>query len=253
MKHGVVLIRLLIAFLIFAFLISGCDVARDNPNDPFGTNYIPASGLPGSVEDSIYSKHYNKYGIDEDTYWLYIDAVISGFCPIESVNAIILDSTYSMTLVLGGINPVWKLIKLETSLPFNNVGALIGHDLFLDIYCSDGTQYTSEGLFLARVIYTEPVIIGPGGYELTSTRPTFTWIKPADIRFPFTYTIEVSFQNELNIYHTESGIPSDSTSYPCTVSLMEGDNVWWLTIVDEFGNSSVSLQNIFKATNEVTP
>jgi len=254
MKLGEVLSKSFFALPIFLLLVCGCDVPRDNPNDPYGTTFPVSPPEPaGEIDVSVYSEHVNRLGADADYYWFNIDALITGFCPIDSTNAVLLDNSYPLTLIWGGITPVWKLKVLDGYLPYGSVDQLIGHDLFLDVYCSDNTTYHPEPFVLARVIYTEPEIISPSGGEITPTRPEFSWVKPPDISFPYTYTINVSYQTELNIYYTASGINGDSTSFTSEVSLTEGDNVWWLTIVDEFGNSSISLQKTFGVTNEVTP
>ena len=254
MKIGEVLSRSFIAFPIFLLLICGCDVPRDNPNDPYGTNFVVSSPEPaGEIDVAAYSEHINRLGSDADYYWFNINTAIEGLCSIDSVNTILLDSTYRMTLTWSGITPVWKLRLLEDYLPVGSVDQLVGHDLFLDVYCSDNTIYNPEPFILARVIYTEPEIISPVNGETTTPHPEFCWIKPSEIGFPYTYTINVSYLNELNVYYTAAGIDGDSTSFTSEVSLTEGNNVWWLSIVDEFGNSSVSLHKNFRVTNEVTP
>lgn len=254
MKFGEVLSKYLLAFPIFLLLVCGCDVPRDNPNDPYGTTYVVSPPeIPGEIDVAIYSEHINRLGSDADYYWFNIEAALTGFCPIDSVKAVLLDNSYPLTMVWGGIIPIWKLKVLEDYLPNGSVDQLIGYDLFLDVYCIDNSVYHPEPFILARVIYTEPEIISPVNGEITSAHPEFCWLKPPDISFPYSYTIDVSFQTGLSAYYTESGISADSTTFTPEASLIEGDNVWWLSIVDDFGNSSVSLQKTFKVTNEVTP
>ncbi|MBC8278347.1 MAG: hypothetical protein H8E46_08955, partial [FCB group bacterium] len=67
--------KYLLAFPIFLLLVCGCDVPRDNPNDPYGTTYVVSPPeIPGEIDVAIYSEHINRLGSDADYYWFNIEA-----------------------------------------------------------------------------------------------------------------------------------------------------------------------------------
>jgi hypothetical protein len=233
---------------ILLTLFYACDVPRDNPLDPGGSNYNPPIPVLSSEECqvSIYSSHIKQWYPTNDIYVLYISAVLNVPLSVEWVRAIYSDSIFYT------LDSELKTTIYEAYLPNSNIYSIVGHPFYLEINLNNGSVYHSEDFWLARVIDYIPQPLSPANDETTGVRPILTW-EPADLNFPFTYTLTVHKYPMPQVFWYYEGIPSNVNYFQVDTDLIIGQNYWQVSVVDEFGNQSTSPEAFFIVTNEASP
>ena len=245
---------LLISLILF--ILNGCEVPRDNPFDPWGSNYNPSAALTeNEYEVSIYSTHEELWYPGE-IFELHIEAEIYLPMPIDSIKAVYMDTLcYPLYFAfIGEMAPVWRTEILEDYLPNGEINELLGHHFNLRVYFSNGIVKESPHFWLARVIEYTPQTISPSGSDTTGSYPNLEW-EQAELNFPFTYTINImrAIGGVTQNYWTVEGLAGTITNYQVQVPLLNGTHVWTVTTVDEFNNQSTSTQTPFVVSNEFIP
>jgi hypothetical protein len=246
---------------LVVFFIYSCDVARDNPLDPYGTNYNvsnPNLPLPGNLDISCISKHTHDNPYQGDIYSVVITAQFDGFPTIGDVIASF--NGYARNYYFDSYNSatLWKTEITEGSLPENNIYESVGQPLYLTIYCPEVNDFKSEYFNYSRVIDITPESLLPDNDGSEDQKPTFVWEIPNDptnslIPYNYTFSISVKLTNVTSVYYYVEGISRDSTSFTPDLPLMVGNTIWWVSIVDDFGNYSSSQQKYFKVNYGYSP
>jgi len=241
--------------VIICFL--GCDLPRLNPYDPNGSGYNPPgtdTTFQGETQASVYSEHYKNY-ILQDRYNLYVEAHFISFPAIQNVSVVFFDTlSFALNnLSSPGLLPFWRAVILDDYFLGISVFEVIGHPPHLTIQLPNQAQYQSEDFNLARFIEYTPVTISPPNGSIVSIRPTFVWQLADEVLYYHTFSLTVSFQFKWNVYFTVDSIPSDVYSYQPPVNLSIGQNLWWITLEDEFGDKSISTEVSFQISNEINP
>jgi len=244
--------------LITSLLIGiyGCDVPRNNPFDPWGTNYSPSTTMSeDEYQVSVYSCHENLWYPGE-IYRLHIEAEIYLPLPIDSIKAVYQDSIcYPLYFyLLGDMSSIWKTEILEDYLPGGEIYSLLGNPFNLEVYFTNGSIRFSSDFWLARVIEYIPQTRSPGAGEITDSYPLLEW-ELAELNFPFTYTLKV-MKNEAGIsqlFWSVEGIIDTAASYQVDTPLQDGAHLWTVTVVDDYNNQSTSNEAAFIVYNEPIP
>ena len=245
-------------FLITLILLGiyGCDVHRDNPYDPWGTNYNPSPTLnDDEYQALIYSCHENPWYPGE-IFRLHIEAEIYLPLPIDSIKAVYQDTIcYPLYFYLSGdMSSTWKTEILEDYLPGGEIYNLLGHPFHLEVFFTNGSFRYSPDFWLAQIIEYIPHTISPGAGETTNSYPQLEW-EPAELNFPFTYTLKV-MKNEAGIsqlFWSAEGINYTVTSLQVDTPLQDGAHLWTVSVVDDFNNQSTSNEAAFYVYNEPIP
>lgn len=244
---------------LMLFVFAGCEAGRFNPYDPESSSYQPPSGedppFQGNLDVQLYSEHYKSLSNFQDRYTIYLDVVFNNFPLIQSAQAVFFDTIlFPVQVTLNpGLPPYGSLILLEDYLLGISVFEMIGHPPHLSVSLEDGMEYQSEGIDLIRIVEYTPETIYPDNFDLTLPKTEFQWEPADEVGYFHTFNLTVSFQFYNNIYYTMESLPADCTSIMPVTNLLLGDNVWWITLVDEFGNYSSSSKVFFEVSNEITP
>ena len=259
-KDDIIKLTAICTFLALMLLVfAGCEAGRFNPYDPEGSSYQPPAGedppFQGNLDVELYSEHYKYLTNFQDRYNIYISAIFNNFPLIQDAQAVFFDTIFIPVQVTlnPGLPPYGSLILLDDYLLGISVFEIIGHPPHLVVSLEDGMEYTSEGIDLIRIIEYTPETVYPNNFDLTLPRVEFQWEPADEIHYFHTFSLTVSFQFYNNIYYTMESLPADCTSFTPEINLLLGDNVWWITIVDEFDNYSSSSKVFFEISNEITP
>jgi len=236
----------------------GCELSRLNPYDPNGSAYQPPgidTTFEGDIIAAVYSERYLNY-IQQPRYNIYVEAQFVSFPEIQSVQVVFFDSLiFDLNdLSSPGILPFWKGLILDDYFQGISVFEIVGHPphLIVDLQFLDST-YQSQDFYLARLIEFTPTTNAPALGSISVQRPTFSWNPADEVSYLHTFSLSVSFESKWNVYFTVDSIPSDSVSYQPAGNLLLGSNIWWIALVDEFGNKSLSQEVSFQVSNESNP
>ncbi len=120
---------------------------------------------------------------------------------------------------------------------------VIGKEIRFFVKDRPGITVVSQPQFLSRIIDQTPIGLFPRDEDPVSVPFTMTW---EDMDLPFTHTyslgVAVAFGEEIEQI---DNIAASQTSFVYTRPLSAGSYVWFLYIVDEFGNRSRSRLNPF--------
>ena len=152
--------------------------------------------------------------------------------------------TLDVTQTLGS----FRKIIVEAELPVANLENLLGRQMFVRVADRAGSTTESQPLTLARVISETPQVESPNEFELLhETNPLLTW-RAIELAFDYSFRIEVvRFQLGLEtVVWTQEGISDLATTISVEPSLTSGSYFWTVSVVDQFGNWSRSLQASFR-------
>lgn len=246
----------LLWFWLQLFIIS-CDVPRNNPLDPYGSNYNVANPnlpLPGYLSLECVSKHTVNWS-GREFFSVSIKAEFSGFPSIIEVKAVdeyLNDFNFTMDVIN---NALWEADIDQGYLNSGNIYNNIGENFCLYIECASGLSYVTNDFTFTRVIDNTPNADFPNSGVDTYQYPIFTWSLPDTAYFLYDYHFRLSVkrQNAPLIYLEVDNIPADSLSFQNDTPLQEGNTEWWVSIVDNHGNYSSSKSNLFHVTIESNP
>ena len=130
----------------------------------------------------------------------------------------------------------------KNDLNITSMNQVVGKEIRFFVRDRPGITVASTPQFLSRIIDQTPVATFPKD-DTVALPVTMTW-ETMDLPFEHTYTlcIALAFGTQLDEIQN---IPSSQTSFEYTGALSPGLYVWFLYIVDEFGNRSRSKENPF--------
>ena len=138
------------------------------------------------------------------------------------------------------------------SLPNENLQWLVGKQF--DVVAIDHERGVgqSQGFYVTRIIEVESTTNKPqNGDTITTHFPTFDW-NPVRVSFGYTQQLQVVSLagGSQTLVWSLSGLNSSITNFNYPDSLVGGEYYWTVAIVDQFGNSSRSLQASFVVPNQ---
>lgn len=136
--------------------------------------------------------------------------------------------------------------------PTNTIQYLVGKQLHIISKDRNNAVNKSDPFYVTRVIENAAVPTSPINNDVVKTDSiSFHWSQP-DVTFNYTYTIIVSqvISGTPKLVRTYSGVNSIDQQYPIdgsVLTLPQGNYVWAVAIVDDFGNYSRSKEYPFVA------
>jgi len=156
--------------------------------------------------------------------------------------------SYTDTLAATSTPGVFEKVIEQGELSLSTLESLIGRRIFVRAQDRVGSSVTSQAARLARVIALTPELLAPTSFELINNpNPTLTW-KPVSLPFEYAFLVDV-IRSEFNFratVWTSERIVSGETSVQVGPALSSGNYVWAISVVDDFGNLSRSLEARFQ-------
>ncbi|HEX7345019.1 MAG TPA: carboxypeptidase-like regulatory domain-containing protein [bacterium] len=135
----------------------------------------------------------------------------------------------------------------ESSLPGGSVDSIEGHYFICSVLDTSGIAIQSEPATIRRYLINPPYTLSPGYNVLIyETNPWLTW-DPYTAPFYFEYTARVYNTDGLSpvLYRQQSDVSATEDSVQ-TGFLPSGEYIWTLEVIDEYGNSALSLDAKFQ-------
>lgn len=136
----------------------------------------------------------------------------------------------------------------QDSLPTKNIQWLVGRPFYISARDRENGGARVGPFFVSRIITKQqtPVAGSPPSSpsnDTTTAYPTFEWNPPQDVRFDYSYSLQIFQVNAGTPTQIGSSITiaSDSSDYPYPDSLVPGNYFWTIGIIDSYGNSARSL------------
>ncbi len=187
----------------------------------------------------------------QDVYALQAVALVGdvdGVADVDSVWLVVPDLDFRVPLAADQEAGRYTRSFTEAELPTATLQALQGRAFVVDVLDRSGNVVRSRPTLLARIIETTPAPGMPsGGTLVASNRPELSWT-PVRVAFPFTYRVEVwrAINSSIEeLFWRQDDIPPTSTTLTVGINLPSGPYNWRLSIVDELGNWSRSVQASF--------
>ena len=186
-----------------------------------------------------------------DLLFLNLEASVSdpdGANDIKKVQVTIPDVAFLDTLGRSTVSSRWERLLTPDELVGIDLFNLVGKPMEVTAEDAPGARVTSAPFFLARVIAEVPQVTAPDSLKSVSSGiPNFYWQVPA---VPFAHTLRIEVYRLLGGFPTfvtaigniAAGTPS--AVYPGRLSA--GTYYWTLTVQDEYGNSSRSIEATFE-------
>ncbi len=237
-----------ILFCLVFGLVIGCNAPRDNPLDPESSNFIP---IEPETEFNMEARSIRiaKWGQQLDDVSLEIRTEIENDANIDSV-WVEIDNQFLGALEWHSGLMKWRKEFGIFELPDESVEALIGHPFSIGCMNGSGDISQSENFYLVRVIDIAPFVIFPANDTTVTNTPVLEW-EYYEAEYQFTFSVQVVHISELyfpTIVLSDSGIPSDSTTYHVTEELPAEERylLWTVSVVDEFGDIARSWEARFR-------
>ena len=132
-----------------------------------------------------------------------------------------------------------------------NIHDIIGEQILFFVQDRSGYTVSSNPLQIGRIIEETPVVLSPQpGDVITVPDPDLTWVCE-DIPFDFTYRIDLGRNDGFlrNVITRIDGLDPEEVCdanqealFNSNVSLEQGEYFWTVSIVDELGNLSRSIE-----------
>ncbi len=212
------------------------------------------NGLPEVDSIAVFSCRFNNLFPVPDVRFLQVEVKVTDFDGVNDVRLVeflIPGTSFVDTLAATPVLGMFSKVINEVDLPVVGLENLVGRPLLIRVTDGAGFATTSQPVFLTRVIAEDPQTISPDGFELLSDRnPVLTW-RAVDLPFSFSHTVEVvRFRPGVEtVVWTQEGINSLQTSIQVAPQLLPGSTFsyfWTVSVVDEFGNWSRSIESSFR-------
>jgi len=181
-----------------------------------------------------------------------VAADLNGVTDIDSVWLLVDSLRFSMTYSITSKN--FELTLRDETFPGNSIQYLVGKPLFTIARDASSSTGTSEPFYVSRIIEEEPRPSYPVSVPVQDTVTfaqtglTFRWNEPI-AGFPFSFIIvlaRVDNPGVKTVIWTSANIPFYETSADYNgAALSPSSYSWTLTMIDEFGNSSISKEYEF--------
>ena len=170
----------------------------------------------------------------------------------EDINMVCIeipDFSFIDTLTITGFNTDFSTYEkyiTENDLPINKIDELQGYPVYIKITDKAGQTCQFGPNYIIRVIDEEIALEYPKEI-ITESQPVFRW-KQLSLSYPFTYKLELYQEIVNGIYdliYSISNIHHEKISQQVDFPLSPGSYYWTITIMDEFGNWSLSKKLAF--------
>ncbi len=209
------------------------------------------NGAPVTTFKQIVTRKIDKY-FPGPEYFVEISAAVSdpnGITDLDSVWFAVVDSIrYPLTYSVATKTFIATIFKYD--FPTNTIQWLVGKPLKIISKDVHNAVNFSDAFFVTRVIEQTALPILSNTDSL-KTSFGLKW-SPPDVTFNYSYTVTLSQISGVvpSIIRTYSGINSlnEALSYPYDgndAPLQQGNYIWSVTIVDDFGNYSRSKESAF--------
>jgi hypothetical protein len=216
---------------------------------------INLDALPTVESLSVNSARIRRRYPDQDLILFEVRTQITdpdGFNDISAVMVEIPDIGFVDTLNVNGVPGSFSVRVSDAVLPGRNLQLVLGHQIFVRAVDLVGFEAISSPVFLPRIIdkLYVPVTFSPGEQEVVDAQNiVLTWQPPMDVApFPYTFRVEVflfAFGLNTEVWR-QADIPANEMSMLLPVELPPAFYFWTISIVDEFGNWSRSLEATFQ-------
>ena len=207
--------------------------------------------LPRFVHHTLTMHHIARWFPLPDVYYLEISANVAdpdGLADIKQVGCEIPYSALTDTLNPALNAGEFKKTFFTQDLNITSLQELLGQAVFLWVEDNPGARVRSEAQYAARVIEKTASLSSP--VELQAVRADsihFQWdLNP----LPYSHTLRIDIYainaGIVTPVKTIEGIESARTDWLYRSSLPAGDYFWTVTIVDTFGNTSQSKEQVFQ-------
>ena len=216
-----------------------------------GKNFI-LNGLAAIHNLQVTSRYINTPSIPSLYYQIRAQAALSLPDGINDIDAVFLRTQlgleWEMTFDSQVQDSFYYFISInENTLPGGSVEGIIGHYFFCAVLDTAGVTVESDPATILRFLDEVPYTYSPGyGEEVFEPQPWLVW-DPYSANFYFTHTARV-FNNDGPapvLYWQLANITAGEDSIQ-TVYLPNGGYLWNLEVIDEFGNTAISLDAAFQ-------
>lgn len=220
------------------------------------------NGVPYVLSQNILTRKIDQY-YPSPQYFVDITASVSdpnGFNDVDSVwftvsdpanNSIVLDTL----MAYSTDTKLFQITIDKYHLPTNTIQWLVNKPLKIRSKDKGNAINLSTPFYVSRIIEntatpTYPTInTTTSQKDTTGSTPLFQW-SPPDVTFNYTYTLTLSFvlsdnvvwtSAKVNSYNLQLQYPADSSG----LTLLPGNYIWTISVVDDFGNYSRSKEASF--------
>ena len=209
------------------------------------------NGAPVVLMQSILTRKIDQY-FPSPQYFVDISAAVTdpnGVADLDSVWFKVDTLKYPLSYSVDSKTFITTIYKYD--IPTNTIQWLVGKPLTIVSKDVHGAVSTGDPFYITRVIENEatPISPAPANSDTVSVDSlTFTW-SPPNVTFNYSYTITVyrvdggtktlawTYEN-LDSYYEE-------LRYSDNGSIVAGNHVWTISVVDEFGNYARSKESSF--------
>lgn len=210
-------------------------------------------GLPYFEQTALTTHHISRFFPVDDLFLLEVNVKVNDPDGVSDIKQVYFDITeFDASDTLDASLETGRFTKRLSvdDLPINSIHSLIGRAFYISIMDDANKITVSNELFLTRIIDLTPVLEGPANLEtVVGDSIDFLWQKNR-LPFLFTHRIEI-FQINFGLLTKVdefNNIPSNISKWNTAHNLPNGDYVWILTIIDEFGNTSSSKEGTFNVS-----
>jgi len=216
-----------------------------------GKNFI-LNGLPVIQFLQVTSRYINTPAIPSLYYQIRAEAALSLPDGINDIDTVFLRTQlglqWEMTFDSQVQGSFYYFTSInENTLPGGSVEGIIGHYFFCAVLDTAGVTVASDPATILRFLDAVPYTYSPGyDEEVYVPDPWLVW-DPYSANFNFTYTARV-FNNDGQapvLYWQQANIAAGEDSLQ-TGNLPNGHYLWNLEVIDDFGNTAVSLDAAFR-------
>ncbi len=218
---------------------------------------IYLDALPQFRQIVLTSHHYARFFPPDDLYFLTIDVLVSdrdGHSDIVRMWYELPDLTLQDTLRLVEFPDAYSARFIAQRTPEDyqiaSLHLLIGKAFTFRVEDKPGMRTVSPAFYLTRIVETIPVHVQPTGLvslPVTQDSIRFEW-EPVVLPYPFSFRIEI-YRLDFGVTTLVSridGIASSRVDYLYKNDLTPGDHLWFLYVVDEYGNTGRSREGAFR-------
>ena len=214
---------------------------------------IALNGAPFFTNFDARSIHVNRvFPPPQEFILLEFDASVGdldGILDLSNVWVEISGLSVNKSLEFSGVAGSFNTTVSEEDFTEFNIHDIIGEPILFFVQDRSGYIVSSGPVQIARIIDETPVVLSPqGGTVVSVPDPDLTWVCE-DIPYEFTYRIDVVRTDDFvrNLITRLEDLDPAEVCGPAqegriNVSLEQGEYVWTVSVVDNMGNASRSIE-----------
>ncbi|MGA7160883.1 MAG: carboxypeptidase regulatory-like domain-containing protein [Bacteroidota bacterium] len=214
----------------------------------FGLN-----GFPFVVSQNILTRKIDQY-YPSPQYFVDVSASVSDPNGIEDVDSVwfVVDSM-QFAMSYSPTANMFQTTIYKYSFPTNTIQWLVGKPLTIVSSDRSNARGTGAPFYVTRIIEDEASPVYPSSLnnDTTGSTPLLKW-SPPNVTYNYSYTLSIFLVNSgtetvwwtytgLNSINEQLQFPNDGVTPP----LQQGNYVWTISVVDDFGNFSRSKESAF--------